>query len=122
MVDIFMDKYTILTSIKTSLKYKNKKGEVVSDALVKQIWSGSTALFLDDFINRTDITYEQYLTDIKKDKTEFSRPLEYKQKYEDILEGIKNGEIKSLNRTHIKTLKMIGKDDQFINQLKSQIK
>lgn len=122
MVDIFMDKYTILTSIKTSLKYKNKKGEVVSDALVKQIWSGSTALFLDDFINRTDITYEQYLIDIKKDKTEFSRPLEYKQKYEDILEGIKNGEIKSLNRTHIKTLKMIGKDDQFINQLKSQIK
>ncbi len=122
MVDIFMDKYTILTSIKTSLKYKNKKGEVVSDALVKQIWSGSTALFVDDFINRTDITYEQYLTDIKKDKTEFSRPLEYKQKYEDILEGIKNGEIKSLNRTHIKTLKMIGKDDKFINQLKSQIK
>jgi hypothetical protein len=121
MVDIFMDKYTILTTLKTGLKYKNKKGEIVSEALVKQIWSGSTVLFEDDFINRTDITYQQYLIDVKREKTEFSRPIEYNQKYENILNGIKNGEIKSLNRTHIKTLKMIGKDDKFINDLKLQI-
>jgi hypothetical protein len=86
MVNIFMDKYTILTTSKTALKYKNKNGETVSEALVKQIWCGSTSLFDDDFINRTDITYDQYLIDVKKEKTEFSRPLEYQQKYENIID------------------------------------
>lgn len=121
MIDIFMDKYTILTISKTASKYKNKNGDIVSDALVKQIWSGATVLFEDDFIGRTDITYEKYLIDCKKEKTEFSRPLEYIQKYEDIINGINNGEIKSLNRTHIKTLEIVGKDDKFISDLRRQI-
>jgi hypothetical protein len=118
LIDIFLDKYTILTALKTSMKYTNKKGETVSEALVKQIWSGSTSLFKDDFIGRTDITYDQYLNDIKKEKSEFSRPLEYQQKYQDIINGINNKEIKALNRTHIKTLKMVGKDDKFISELR----
>ncbi len=122
LVEIFKDKYTILTAAKTALKYKNKMGETVSECLVKQIWTGSSSLFEDDFIGRDDITYQQYLEDAKKEKTEFSRPLEYKEKYENILKGIENGTIKSLNRTHIKTLKMIGKDDKFINELRLQIK
>ena len=121
MVDIFMDKYTVLTISKTASKYKNKNGDIVSDALVKQIWSGATVLFEDDFIGRTDITYEKYLIDCKKEKTEFSRPLEYIQKYEDIINGVNNGEIKSLNRTHIKTLEIVGKDDKFIIDLRRQI-
>ena len=122
MVNIFMDKYTILTTLKTASKYRNKKGEVVSEALVKQIWSGSTSLFEDDFINRTDITYDQYLIDVKREKTEFSRPLEYQQKYENIINSVNNREITALNRTHIKILEMIGKDEKFINDLRLQIK
>jgi hypothetical protein len=122
MVNIFMDKYTVLTISKTAAKYRNKNGDVVSDALVKQIWSGATSLFEDDFIGRTDITYDKYLSDVKKEKTEFSRPLEYQQKYQDIINGISTSEIKSLDRTHIKILKMVGKDDKFINDLRMQIK
>jgi hypothetical protein len=122
LVQIFKDKYSILTAQKTALKYKNKMDETVSECLVKQIWSGSSQLFKDDFINQTDITYQQYLEDVKKEKTEFSRPLEYKKKFDEIIDGIDKKTIKELNRTHIKTLKMVGKDDIFINNLRKQIK
>ena len=122
LILIFKDKYTILTAQKTALKYKNKMDETVSECLVKQIWSGSSQLFKDDFINQTDITYQQYLEDVKKEKTEFSRPLEYKKKFDEIIDGIDKKTIKELNRTHIKTLKMVGKDDIFINNLRKQIK
>jgi hypothetical protein len=122
LIQIFKDKYTILTAQKTALKYKNKMDETVSECLVKQIWTGSTSLFEDDFINQTDITYQQYLEDVKKEKTEFSRPLEYKKKFDEIIDGIDKKTIKELNRTHIKTLKMVGKDDTFINNLRKQIK
>jgi hypothetical protein len=118
MVDIFMDKYTILTASKTALKYKNKKGDTVSEALVKQIWSGTTTLFEDDFEGRTDITYQQYLIDVEKDKTTFSRPLEYQKKYDDLIEAVNQKQIISLNRTHIKTLELVGKNKKFINDLK----
>jgi hypothetical protein len=118
MVDIFMNKYTILTASKTALKYKNKKGDTVSEALVKQIWSGTTSLFEDDFQGRTDITYQQYLIDVEKDKTTFSRPLEYQKKYDDLIEAVNQKQIISLNRTHIKTLELVGKDKKFINDLK----
>ncbi len=122
MVDIFMDKYTILTASKTAVKYKNKKDDSVSEALVKQIWCGTTSLFEDDFEARTDITYQQYLIDVEKDKTEFSRPLEYQKKYDDLIEAINQKQILSLNRTHIKTLEMVGKDKKFIENLKLKIK
>jgi hypothetical protein len=118
MVDIFMDKYTILTASKTAEKYKNKNGENISEALVKLIWCGSTSLFEDDFEGRIDITYQQYLIDVKTDKTTFSRPLEYQKKYDDLIEAINKKEIKSLTRTHIKTLELVGKDKKFINELK----
>jgi hypothetical protein len=108
MVDIFMDKYTILTASKTAEKYKNKNGDTITEALVKQIWSGSTSLFVDDFEGRTDITYHQYLIDVNKDKTTFSRPLEYQKKYDDLIEAINKKEIKVLTRTHIKTLELVG--------------
>ena len=80
------------------------------------------SLLNDDFINRTDITYDQYLIDVKREKTEFSRPLEYQQKYENIINSVNNREITALNRTHIKILEMIGKDEKFINDLRLQIK
>jgi uncharacterized protein (DUF2164 family) len=101
---------------------KNKNGENISEALVKQIWSGSTSLFEDDFEGRTDITYHQYLIDVNKDKTTFSRPLEYHKKYDDLIKGINKKEIKELSRTHIKTLELVGKDKKFIENIKSQMK
>ncbi len=122
MIDIFMDKYTILTASKTAEKYKNKNSENITEALVKQIWSGTTSLFEDDFQGRTDITYQQYLIDVEKDKTTFSRPLEYQKKYDDLIEAINKKEIKVLTRTHIKTLEMVGKDKKFIENIKSQMK
>lgn len=122
MVDIFLDKYTSLTAAKSSLKHTNKNNEQVTGAMVTQIWNGSTTLFESDFEGRTDITYSKYLTDVKEDKTNFTKDLENKEKYEQFLSDVENKKIKELTRTHIKYLKMFGKDDKFIIDLRAKIK
>jgi hypothetical protein len=122
MIDIFKDKYSILNALKTSLKYKNKKGDSISEAIVKQIWCGDTKLYEVDFENRTDITYQQYLEDVVRPKTEFSRILEYQDKLKNLQDGIENGTIKSLTRTHISVVNHCGYGDGFIEELKEKIK
>lgn len=122
MVNIFLDKYTTLTANKAALKHTNKNNEQVTGAMVTQIWNGSTTLFESDFEGRTDITYSKYLTDVKEDKTNFTKDLENKEKYEQFLSDVENKKIKELTRTHIKYLKMFGKDDKFIIDLRAKIK
>jgi hypothetical protein len=122
MIDIFLDKYTTLTANKSALKHKNKNGDLVSAAIVTQIWNGSTILYESDFEGRIDITYSEYLEDVKKDKTKFTKDLENKEKYDDVIIGVENKTIKELTRTHIKYLKMFGKDDEFIKSLRDKIK
>jgi hypothetical protein len=122
MVDIFLDKYTSLTAAKSSLKHTNKNGEQVTVAMVTQIWNGGTTLFESDFEERTDISYSKYLVDVKEDKTTFTKDLENKEKYEQVLSDVENKKIKELTRTHIKYLKMFGKDDKFIIDLRAKIK
>ena len=131
MIDIFKDKYTALTALKTSLKYKNKNKEQITEAIVKQIWSGTTKLFETDFIdyNNTDnidnslkITYQQYLKDIKIDKTVFSKPLESNEKFNELLKGVQEKTIKELTRTHIKHIKLCGYDEKYIIDLRQKIK
>ncbi len=122
MVNIFLDKYTTLTANKAALKHTNKNNEQVTGAMVTQIWNGSTTLFESDFEGRTDITYQKYLQDVKEDKTYFTKDLENKEKYEQFLSDVENKKIKELTRTHIKYLKMFGKDDKFIIDLRNKIK
>ncbi len=122
MVNIFLDKYTTLTANKAALKHTNKNNEQVTGAMVTQIWNGSTTLFDSDFEGRTDITYQKYLQDVKEDKTYFTKDLENKEKYEQFLSDVENKKIKELTRTHIKYLKMFGKDDKFIIDLRAKIK
>ena len=133
MIDIFKDKYTALTALKTSLKYKNKKGEQITEAIVKQIWNGLTKLFETDFIDyninlnlennlNLKITYQQYLRDINIDKTVFSKPLESNEKYNELLKGIEEKTIKQLTITHIKHIKICGYDEKYIIDLREKIK
>lgn len=129
MINIFKDKYTILTALKTSLKYKNKKGEQITEAIVKQIWCGSTKLFETDFIDynlennlENKITYQQYLRDIEIDKTVFSKPLESHEKFNELLKGVEKKTIKELTRTHIKHIKLCGYDEKYIIDLRQKIK
>ncbi len=122
MISIFKDKYTALNAMKTSLKYKNKKGESITEAIVKQIWCGDTKLYEVDFENQTDITYQQYLEDVIRPKTEFSRILEYQEKLKCLLEEIENGSITKLNRTHSSVITHCGYDNAFIEKLKEKIK
>ncbi len=122
MVEIFKDKYSALTAAKSALKYENKNNERISECLVKQIWSGSTKLFESDFADRTDITFEQYLEDVKKDKKHFAYDLQYEEKLKQLLIGIDNHTIKDLTRTHISIAKHCGKDAKFINELRIKIK
>jgi hypothetical protein len=122
MVEIFKDKYTALTAAKSALKYENKNNERISECLVKQIWSGSTNLFESDFKNRTDITFEQYLDDVKKDKKYFAYDLKYEDKLNQLLIGIENNTIKEITRTHISVAKKCGKDAKFINELRIKVK
>ena len=122
MVDIFLDKYTSLTAAKSSLKHTNKSGEQVTVSMVTQIWNGGTTLFESDFEGRNDISYSKYLTDVKEDKTTFTKDLENKEKYEQVLSDVENKKLKELTRTNIKYLKMFGKDDKFIIDLRAKIK
>jgi hypothetical protein len=129
MINIFKDKYTALTAFKTSLKYKNKKGEEITEAIVKQIWNGKTKLFESDFINyninqktNLEITYQQYLRDIKIDKTVFSKPLESQEKLNELLKGVEEKTIKQLTITHIKHIKLCGYDEKYVIDLREKIK
>lgn len=122
MIDIFKDKYSVLNALDTSRKYKNKKGDPVSEAIVKQIWAGATELYECDFENRNDITYQQYKEDIPKKKTEFSRILEYQDKLKNLQDGIENGTIKSLTRTHLSVISHCGYGDDCIKDLNEKIK
>ena len=122
MVDIFLDKYTTLSSTKAALKHKNKNGDQVTPAIVAQIWNGGTTLFESDFEGRDDISYSKYIVDVKEDKTYFTKDIENKEKYENLLLDIEQKKIKELTRTHIKYIKMFGKDEKFITSLRQKIR
>lgn len=67
MIEILKLKGTMpSTKVKNSVSFKNKKGDDISETIVKNLWSGKTVIFEEEFANRIDMNYDEYKEIISK--------------------------------------------------------